>query len=128
VEALRHQAATFWVAAAGIAAMIIGTMGPWMNVLGVQLPGWTAKCSTIIIVAVIAALFMWQHTQRGGLELGTAGMTLGAVGVAVCGWALYDIATMPIPGVGPGWGLYLSLAGCLMLGGASYLIRRDPTY
>lgn len=116
--------------------MLIGTVGPWMEVLGRGTPGADGIGMAVIGGAVIAALFLWQHTREGGTALGMAGMTLGVVSAAICGWELYDILSKPaaeLPGervevVTAGWGIYVSLFGSLMLAGASYSMSRDDVY
>ena len=62
MEALRRQSPSFWLAATGTAAMLIGTIGPWMKVLGAGPPGAAGTGTTVMIVAFLAAPFLWQHT------------------------------------------------------------------
>jgi hypothetical protein len=136
VEALRHQSKTFWVAAAGVMAMLVGTLGPWMKVLGHGRPGVGGDAQVLLIAALVAAPFLWHHVHEGGTGLGAVGLTLGIVGAVFCGWHLYDLVSAPdaeVPGknvevLSAGWGIYTSLVGSLMLAGASYVLWRDETY
>jgi hypothetical protein len=136
VEAMCHQPKTFWVAAAGVAAMFVGTLGPWMKVLGHGRPGAGGDGQVLLIAALVAVAFLWHHVHEGGTALGAAGLTLGVVGAVFCGWHLYDLVSAPeaeVPGknvevLSAGWGIYASLVGSLMLAGASYVLWRDETY
>ena len=82
---MRHQPKTFWVAAAGVAAMFVGTLGPWMKVLGHGRPGAGGDGQVLLIAALVAVPFLWHHAHEGGTALGAAGLTLGIVGAVFCG-------------------------------------------
>jgi hypothetical protein len=135
---LRDQPPTFWLAAGGIASMLVGAVAPWQVVMGMSVGGGLSRatCSAVVALAVIAALFLWQHVREGGVDFAVPGIALGVLGALICALALYDILSVPaaeaagrsVKVVTPGWGLYLALGGSVMLTAAAYLIQREATY
>jgi hypothetical protein len=128
MEALRRQPPTLLVAAAGAAAMVLGTIGPWVGSTNAGLSGARIGGGFLIGLGAIAALFLFQQAREGPRPAAVGGMTLGALGAFVCASYANDVTAGPA-GIGVlGWGLYLSLAGSLALAIASYLSWRDQKY
>ena len=128
MDALRRQPPALLIAAAGVAAMLIGTIGPWIGTTGEGLPGARFGGGFLIGLGAIAALLLFQQAREGPRPAAAGGMTLGALGAFVCASYANDVTAGPA-GLGVlGWGLYLSLAGSLALAIASYLAWRDQTY
>jgi hypothetical protein len=126
MDAVRGQPVAFRFAAAGVTLMLVGTIGAWTDVPVVGPVADRGDKLMVIGVAVLAALFLWHHTREGGPTLGVAGMTLGLIGSVMCGLLLYDLLSEPF--ANPGWGVYVSLLGSLVLAGSSFALWREETY
>jgi hypothetical protein len=104
---------------AGLAGVVIGSIGPWATVLWVTLNG-TAGDGKLTLAAAIVAIIVIVATRRRRI-----GMTAELVGVGVGLFAtalgVYDIVRFSgRPAISVGWGLYLlAIAGVVTIVGST---------
>ena len=128
-------------AAASIALMAAGALGPWAEVLGITIHGTDEGRDGWIVLgaAVTAALLLAAHL-RSSRTWPVAACLLA--GIAGFGTAAYDLAELRAPSddlvfsdldVSPGWGLWLALVGSTSLALAALALlvaarRRDELF
>jgi hypothetical protein len=125
----------------GAVALLIATLGPWVNVFGGLVSvGPTVNAEIAIVtfggIASIAAIAYWRPLALW------ARIVVGVLGLAVvaeAAWALSQISDLKSEAgdwgaelVTPGWGVYLAvITGLYLIGAAIYahvVSRRDPVY
>lgn len=118
---------SWWWAAASASLMVLGSLGPWVEVLGgaVSASG-TKGDGWIVIAAAIPALWLlwsWADGRANRRRLYASG-GLGLGGAAIAIYDLIDIARNTY--TSPGWGIWLAgLAGLGLLVSAVVLIRES---
>jgi hypothetical protein len=124
------ERALFQIAAAGIASIVVGSLGPWATFLGFSIGGLDTDGTYTLAFGAMAGLALWR-----AWAIRTTGMMMGSAVLAgiVLATAIYDyqhiargegaddaraeggltgeIAASIIGSVSVGWGLYLVLAG-----------------
>ncbi len=115
----RARTALLLAGAAGAAA---GSAGPWVTLLGAGVSGLEGDGLITLVLALVAV----GTTLRGLSRLLPAACGLGIAAVAALD--LRDIGDLPI--AEPGWGIWLTVAGgvvLLLAGGAGALAARRGT-
>lgn len=114
------------VPAAGIALLVIGSIGPWVKAAGQTGYGLGRDGVITIILAAIAAVFVllaWRRS-RPPSRIG-----LGICAVLALAVAIYDILDVSGTEIGPfeasvGWGLWLTAVGAIVLAAGVTVARR----
>lgn len=112
----------FWLAAASVAAMVVGATGPWARALGVVTVDGTddGKDGWIVLgAAAAAAVFLLLFLIVRKVLLFVFVLLAGAAAAATAGYDIGDIKSLaPSEGgsvVDTEWGIYLALAGSIGL-------------
>jgi hypothetical protein len=121
---LARQPASFWVASLASLAIIIGGVGPWATAFGyVSLSGTGMHGWREVMVGVVGLAMLGLHQLLGGrlplIAASVAGL-LGALGALAALSKIHSGGALTVLGqtyryVDPAWGLYLVLAGALVL-------------
>jgi hypothetical protein len=123
--ALARQPAGFWLAALASVGIIIGGVGPWattaytlISISGTSMHGWRE-----VAVGALGLVMLGLHlVRRGRLPLLVAAVAgaLGAMGAVASLNKINSDGSLNVLGMhyqymNPAWGLYLVLAGAIVL-------------
>jgi hypothetical protein len=130
----RPHTTTYWIALAACAGLVIGSIGPWVDTLGITQSGLD-KDGVIILPAAIGAIAGLIHHDRNGTRGGLiAALILGALATLIMVIDYFDVSGDEIGGVDLAtaqWGLYLALISAVVLLVTSLMLflghRREAT-
>jgi hypothetical protein len=121
--AYKDRPVWFWIAVAAVAAMVVGSFGPWAKVLGISVNGTDGSNDGWLVVAcaALAAVALFFYARSRARKLAILNILLGAAGGAITIYDRHDITTSDADTglVQVGWGLNLALAGSVALAIAS---------
>ena len=114
-EALSATRVSLTVAVLGFVLAVVGTFGPWVNLLGVDVTGARRDDGKAVVALAAVALIalVWTNGARpGGLFAGVAALAVGVI-------AGYDSIHLTSGGSALlsrsiAWGLYVVLAGAVV--------------
>jgi hypothetical protein len=111
---------------AGIALLIIGSIGPWVKVGPVTGDGLSRDGVITLILAIIAAVFVALARVR---KRPVSRIALGICAVLALATTIYDVIDVTGTDIGTfeasvGWGLWLCLVGSLVLAASITVARR----
>jgi len=117
----------FWIATAGVAAMVVGSFGPWAKAFAFTVSGTDGSNDGWLVVAgaVLAALALWAYSRSTTRWLPIVNVLVGAAGTAITLYDRHEITTADDDAgifngvVQVGWGLNLALAGSVAVAVAS---------
>ncbi len=75
------------ITAAGIAAIVVGSLGPWVIILGFSVSGTEGDGTYALLLALVAALALWRAWVTASKGMLIACAILGALMLAI---GLYD--------------------------------------
>ena len=112
------KSAVYWMSASA-AGMVVGSLGPWATVLGIDVAGTEGDGTPVLIAALLAAVLVAVKRTRARWALIVA-LLAGAFGALVSLSDLSDISTVADGtlfegAVSAGWGLYLCAASSVSL-------------
>ena len=116
---------------AGVAALLLGAIGPWISALGVLSVGPTINLEVSIVVFGGAALVALAVILNRALR--AASMTIGVLALGEVVYVMVRLQEMRADEdqlfaalVQPGWGLYVTaLAGAFLIA-STWIIRSKP--
>ena len=127
MEYVGSQPLRFWLCAAGVVGMLIGSIGPWVSVVIASENGLDAGDGWIGLGAgVFAAVGLARY--GAGRTSGLVGVLLGGgIGFATAAYDWYHIHIQAL--VSPGWGLQLAaIASIAVAADAVYLALNTPRH
>lgn len=120
----------YWVAALSVVAMVVGSIGPWITAGDQSVDGTSRDGALIITLAVVVAILLGVYRAYGQRGVLIAAAVVGAIGTITCIADLIDIHNksntsqqLDGPALNAGWGIYVALAGCVILAISSLLAR-----
>ena len=115
----------YWVALAAAVGLVIGSIGPWVSVLGVTESGFD-KDGVITLPAALGAIAGLIHHDRSGTRGGLiAALILGALTALITVIDYFDVQGSDVGGVDLAsveWGLYLAVISAIALFVASLML------
>jgi hypothetical protein len=132
----RSHSPVFWTAIAAAVALAIGSIGPWVDVLGISQSGFD-KDGVLTLPAAIGAIAGLIHHDRNGTRGGLiAAVVFGVLATLITVIDYFDVSgdessevfgtSVDIATVA--WGLYLACIGAIVLAATSIalLVRYRP--
>ena len=116
-----------WTLIAGLALMVLGSLGPWAKAILVTDYGTDANGVFVLVAAVVIGVSLLVHLRRGHDSwLPLVAAAAGAFAAAAIAADFREYVDDSF--VGPDWGLYVAFVGCVttVLVSMSLLVRQ-PT-
>lgn len=104
--------------------LIVGAFGPWASLFGISASGMDGDGAiTLALAAIVAALLIRAHIRGGTVPL-AALLVPGLIALVI---SIIDILDVSDKDVDVGWGLWMTLAGSIVLLAAAVrrLMDRD---
>ena len=104
--------------------LVVGAFGPWASLFGISKSGMDGDGVITLALAVIVGIFLILNRVRGGNVPLAVLFIAGALALAI---SIIDVLDVRDKGVDVGWGLWLTLAGSVVLLAAAVrrLMDRD---
>jgi hypothetical protein len=128
---LAGQPASFWLAALACVAVIVGAVGPWMSAFGFpSISGTSLHGGREVAVGAVGLAMLALHGLRGyrlPLVVASLAGAIGAIGAAsglhqISRDGAVDVLGYTYRYLHPSWGLYLVLAGGIVLACAASIL------
>jgi hypothetical protein len=122
-----------WVAAACLALMVVGSLGPWAKALFVSKAGTEGDGVLVIIAALIMGALLWRYGRGNKRRPLRIALVLGVLAAAVGIYDAVDISNRSTQFFGRqvdliqvGWGLWVAIAGSVgFVLAALVMLRRN---
>jgi peptidoglycan/LPS O-acetylase OafA/YrhL len=117
----------FWILGAGVALMLVGSLGPWGKAIFVTDYGLDRHGAVVMVAAIVIAALLGLHLRRPRRSWPPiAAAAVAAISAAIAASDFRDLVDDPF--VGPAWGLYAAFAGCALVVALSMaLLARPPS-